>query len=470
MDTSDFVDQPVQSQFICSICLGVLIEARSCKDGHTFCLACISEWLVDKRKKTCQMDRSKLKLKELSVNRPLDQLIAEKKVRCKLSVGPPSSSNSGEHRAKRARMETDGCPWIGFSADVESHDQCCEFVNVQCSHPGCEEEIHRGMLPQHLDICDHREQSCEFCHARMKYYELQTHFELDCELLPISCCHTGCDEFVSRNGLEVHQTSCQHRKETCEHCFLDFEFCLLADHVQACSREEVECGMNCGARFARGQRDAHIPECPLQIVTCPFAEHGCEVTPFRRDFESHQASSASEHSRLLATKLAKVEAQSTARAALAEGRLARLEALLSAPKASVTWRLEGIREKMLMRRADFFSETFALLDLGCGEVQFALKASFNATHLGLAIVLAGGDDARPVCLGGSEVSLLGGGTRRVKAGQSASGGRGWSNFATWAEVQGLAIGDAVTVSATVRLEASSAGVLGGPIVLRTDGE
>jgi len=44
-DMELFVEQPVDSNLLCAICLSVQDQpARACMNGHTFCFQCLDQW------------------------------------------------------------------------------------------------------------------------------------------------------------------------------------------------------------------------------------------------------------------------------------------------------------------------------------------------------------------------------------------------------------------------------------------
>ncbi len=77
MDTEEFVD-PVNENFLCGICEGVLIRPMCCKEGHSYCHGCITPWLAQKAE--CPMDRSRLTEATLTHNRSLENVRAHEYV------------------------------------------------------------------------------------------------------------------------------------------------------------------------------------------------------------------------------------------------------------------------------------------------------------------------------------------------------------------------------------------------------
>ena len=70
-DLVDFVD-PVDENFICGICEGILVKPMCCREGHSYCESCINRWLSEKPE--CPVDRSRLTLETLTYMRPLENV------------------------------------------------------------------------------------------------------------------------------------------------------------------------------------------------------------------------------------------------------------------------------------------------------------------------------------------------------------------------------------------------------------
>ena len=70
-DLADFVE-PVNENFICGICEGVLVKPMCCREGHSYCEGCITRWLAQKQE--CPVDRLHLTREALTNNRPLDSV------------------------------------------------------------------------------------------------------------------------------------------------------------------------------------------------------------------------------------------------------------------------------------------------------------------------------------------------------------------------------------------------------------
>ena len=57
----------------------------------------------------------------------------------------------------------------------------------------------------------------------------------------------------------------------------------------------------------RKQLKAHIDECPLQVIECPFSSAGCTVKLPRNQMETHENMAMHKHLHLVANKLKQLE-------------------------------------------------------------------------------------------------------------------------------------------------------------------
>ena len=71
MDFDEFVE-PVNENFVCGICEGVVVKPMCCREGHSYCEGCINRWLTEKSE--CPVDRSRLTKENLYHNRPLENV------------------------------------------------------------------------------------------------------------------------------------------------------------------------------------------------------------------------------------------------------------------------------------------------------------------------------------------------------------------------------------------------------------
>ena len=151
--------------------------------------------------------------------------------------------------------------------------------------------------------------------ARCKYYKegcawegelrnLQEHLDpmrRRCDFVLITC-FFGCGEIIRSSAMKEHmKIHCCKRPSTCQHCgYHNAHNVVTEKHHPVCFQFPVECPNKCQAEgLKRCQLQAHIDECPLQVIACPFSGVGCIVQLPRREMEAHEEQDIRQHLRLV---------------------------------------------------------------------------------------------------------------------------------------------------------------------------
>ncbi|XP_065831707.1 TNF receptor-associated factor 4-like isoform X1 [Oscarella lobularis] len=245
----------VDENLVCPICREVLRNPVSCRDGHTFCEACVVEWLA--RHANCPMDRRPLAKRELIRNLPVGGLIENLDVRCvNADVGAKAKArNASSPSPSRKRFGaacTCTCTWRGKARNLDDHVRECPYANVSCPHPLCGDVMLRKFVDAHARTCPERSVSCHACALEMAACDLDEHIEHDCPLAMVPCI----------NG------------------------CLTDGTVTMVSRVHMQ--------------DHVCHECGNALVSCPFESQGCTVRAARSELDHHVETSVKEHMLLLA--------------------------------------------------------------------------------------------------------------------------------------------------------------------------
>ncbi|XP_068669883.1 TNF receptor-associated factor 4-like [Montipora foliosa] len=133
-----------------------------------------------------------------------------------------------------------------------------------------------------------------------------------CPLKLISCTNQNCHEIMVRRDVQEHVNfTCRWRIVQCSYCHMAHPACKEKDHQAECGRYPVKCPQLCnGAAVPREEIEDHIKkECPLTMISCPYAEMGCTTKIQRREAQVHLESSIGRHLHLVCLKLKETQIQ-----------------------------------------------------------------------------------------------------------------------------------------------------------------
>ncbi|XP_065897089.1 TNF receptor-associated factor 5-like isoform X2 [Dysidea avara] len=172
---------------------------------------------------------------------------------------------------KAVSKEIDGltitCPrctnWTGEYCHFQNHiKEECQLVKVSCPNEGCHEEITRSQLGDHLQQCQCRRQSCQWCKEEVPYDQQKEH-ERKCAAASDKYIN-GCNDIVARREMDlpIHQVGCSLVKQKTSTQLIQLQ-CLFAF---------------LGCQFVAGglELEAHLEKCikyHLSLV-CKFLLDG----------------------------------------------------------------------------------------------------------------------------------------------------------------------------------------------------
>ena len=139
-----------------------------------------------------------------------------------------------------------------------------------------------------------------------------------CEYI-LLVCSFGCGEQVLSGDMKDHKKlHCPKRQEKCKHCdYYNSRDVVMKNHLPVCFEFPVGCPNMCREKsLKRRQLKAHINECPLQVIECPFSSAGCTVKLPRNQMEMHEDTAMRQHLRIVAKQVDSLQ-ESSAPATLA---------------------------------------------------------------------------------------------------------------------------------------------------------
>ena len=157
--------------------------------------------------------------------------------------------------------------------------------------------------------CQHHREGCRWTG---EVRDLQSHLDpvkRKCNYILLPCSF-GCRKRIRSGAMREHKkSSCTKRQMSCQYCsyFSSYDI-VTAKHLPICLQVPVTCPNNCKEkRLKRKQLRAHIDECPLQVISCPFTSAGCTVKLPRNEMEKHEATAVCEHLRLVVKQVQQLQ-------------------------------------------------------------------------------------------------------------------------------------------------------------------
>eukprot|EP00299_Pterocystis_sp_00344_P019655 c9724_g1_i1.p1 GENE.c9724_g1_i1~~c9724_g1_i1.p1 ORF type:complete len:439 (+),score=91.69 c9724_g1_i1:413-1729(+) len=184
-----FAQQPVDEEFLCSICHEVLDKPVALQDcDHHFCHDCITTHLA--MTDECPVCKEPADLEDiLPVSRPLSNFLNKQKVYC--------------------RFRERGCEQICALEHLAEHEAECEFTPFWCTNIGCThnsselcDSINRKDVEIHLATCERRIITCKRCEESFSADKSHSH-KSECEYIKLKC-EEGCGARIFRKDMNNH--------------------------------------------------------------------------------------------------------------------------------------------------------------------------------------------------------------------------------------------------------------------------
>ena len=114
----------------------------------------------------------------------------------------------------------------------------------------------------------------------------------------VRCPHkaSGCEWVGEAGGLRQHVDSCPKCPWKCQYCEFASTCDAQVNHEEICMYYPTPCSNKCEVgTVPRCDVEDHRKKCPLEIVSCEFADVGCSVKIARRDLKKHMEESQQQH-------------------------------------------------------------------------------------------------------------------------------------------------------------------------------
>jgi hypothetical protein len=245
------VDQDAAKELQCGICLQLLNNPRQCKNGHLFCMDCISQSLEKNRE--CPQCRCPLRIEELARSLFVERHLRILKVYCRHHFA--YNEDGGWYPAVY------GCNETLSQETAHNHESTCGYALVLCKYSSACGKLRKAHLDEHEKSCPYRPETCSHCNADIQYNNMEEHIKV-CGMVPVQC--QRCSETIPRSELE------RHMKDIC----LEEEiFCNFHDH-------------GCPKKMLRKDLKEHLQDDLLGHMTLMKKGFDDQIIQLRDDFET----------------------------------------------------------------------------------------------------------------------------------------------------------------------------------------
>ena len=190
----------------------------------------------------------------------------------------------------------------------ETSNSCCPHCRNSPLHYYDDKRTER-MIKNLTVACLNHKSGCKWAgELRNLSVHLSSTNVTGCEHQMIPC-PRKCGENVLKSHLIKHsKEDCIHRKVECRFCQLTGYYKIIAGtHYDECPKIKISCPNNCAiSSIVRSELQEHIKQCPLQIVSCDYANAGCSQRMARKDIEIHRVTGMSQHLNLVNKKLSQL--------------------------------------------------------------------------------------------------------------------------------------------------------------------
>ncbi|XP_065914424.1 TNF receptor-associated factor 4-like [Dysidea avara] len=250
-----------------------------------------------------------------------------------------------------------GCEWQGKLNDINNCigiGTTCQFEDVKRSSE-CGNMLQQQHLIRHVkNECSRRIVDCQYCYIPGEHWLIEGEHKKHCPKYHLPCpnqceiesilhedmkahkqncplekvaCSNECGMILQRCYLTLHiKERCSRRKVKCIYCHITDEYWFIEeDHKDHCPKLPLPCPNKCKVGSVhREDMEAHVNECPLEMIQCEYHSIGCKAKMTRASKRKHEEENTEEHLLMTKRKLAKTESELTS----TETRLTSLEVMV----------------------------------------------------------------------------------------------------------------------------------------------
>jgi hypothetical protein len=108
-----------------------------------------------------------------------------------------------------------GCSQRLFFEIYQNHLDKCLYEPMLCFFPECDQKVFRRKYLEHVQLCQHRITTCQFCSQSINSNQLESHY-VECPKREVQC--SGCNKYMLNQFLQDHLQICGKVDLVCDDC------------------------------------------------------------------------------------------------------------------------------------------------------------------------------------------------------------------------------------------------------------
>jgi len=191
---------------------------------------------------------------------------------------------------------------------LSKNEYKCPFSNLEIHTKDILPNIVvNSVIEKQIVYCKNKKNECPWIG---KLGDRKNHLYYDCQKEFILCEFVGCEQKISREGMNAHVSECPYRSIKCHHCAENFNFNQMDNHYKICLGFPFECPNNCGMKIKQSEVNLHLEVfCDNSIANCPFKLVGCIITDTRKELKKHLNDFLEQHLKLINNKIESLQDQ-----------------------------------------------------------------------------------------------------------------------------------------------------------------
>ncbi|KAJ4454955.1 hypothetical protein PAPYR_10199 [Paratrimastix pyriformis] len=219
---TELFQQDVHPAMLCPICQCVMRQAVTllCRGSHKTCESCCQRWAKQKQPVTCPCCRQEIAEPYFNRDPVFNSMIQQLRVHCPQrpcgwqgALEDLTRHQTHECAQREVGCSHEGCTFRCPACNLQAHLDACEWHPLPCEK--CGAVMARKDHQAHLGtVCPAAEVPCPDCHRLFRRSALDAH-RAQCPEASLPCPVPGCDAQIARCRMEDHLAAGAAQHVTC---------------------------------------------------------------------------------------------------------------------------------------------------------------------------------------------------------------------------------------------------------------